>query len=578
MKQRVLSLIKSHKTLFIYGVIGLSGAILDLIFYFLFYRFVGIPPVIASFLSVSIGIINNFLLNSRHNFKVSDKLFFRFINFYSIGLGGAILSSVIILILFNGLGIDAMVAKIITIVPVVLLQYFLNKKISFGNLSKENYSNHPLRVALTRHYWLLIINAIFVIMGLVFITHIQPEGPNTAPDEGTHFNWNVKFIIDHKQLPVSGEDDIPLLQACRDTTWGKVPCTYSYQAYPGANYVFAAGVSWIMHEITGVSYLNGARLAALFWGVAFINLLYFMVLRVTRNPNISAIITASVAFIPQVIFSASYVNQDAHSLAIGALVGYALIRFIQDQRVSSYIIAGIAFGGLLPLAKFNYFLLCFMVAAVLIVAVIYKKISWQHIGKLALWCLAGFIVFAGFWYGRNIMLYHDPLGQSFTLHAMSAYHELGQAKDFSLVTLQESTRLGFFETLFRSFFLAFGPMSYYLDGPVYAIVSFCLFALIFIFFYICTLVSPATRKYAIIVFGSVILFILMALGLVYQNATVYDFQPQGRYLFPILIPITLGLAFLYRLDKKFRFILFGFLLVTLYVFFSSFDVIIKNIL
>lgn len=116
----------------LYGVIGLSGATIDFILYLVLYKYAHIPPFIASFLSVSIAILNNFILNSRHNFKVSDALLARFLNFYTIGLGGALLSSLLILLLFNGFGISATVAKILTIPPVVILQFFLNKQFSFN--------------------------------------------------------------------------------------------------------------------------------------------------------------------------------------------------------------------------------------------------------------------------------------------------------------------------------------------------------------------------------------------------------------------------------------------------------------
>lgn len=124
-------LLQKHRTLLLYGAIGLTGALIDLLFFLFFHYVLRISPSLASFLSVSIGILNNFIINSRYNFNVSDKLIRRFLNFYLIGLGGAIASSLIIFILYNGLGIDATIAKIITIPPVVLTQYILNKKLSF---------------------------------------------------------------------------------------------------------------------------------------------------------------------------------------------------------------------------------------------------------------------------------------------------------------------------------------------------------------------------------------------------------------------------------------------------------------
>ncbi|TAH32929.1 GtrA family protein [Candidatus Saccharibacteria bacterium] len=127
----IQKILQRYRNLLLYGLIGFTGAAIDYLFYVLFYKVCGIPPEIASFLSVSIGIANNFILNAKFNFKVSDKLLKRFGSFYAIGLVGAILSSVLIYIMVNLMNIDPLVAKLITIPPVVLAQFIFNKMISF---------------------------------------------------------------------------------------------------------------------------------------------------------------------------------------------------------------------------------------------------------------------------------------------------------------------------------------------------------------------------------------------------------------------------------------------------------------
>jgi len=130
MINKLIALLTNRKFI-MYAIIGLSGALLDFLAYLALHFLMGVQPAVASFISVSLGIINNFLLNSRHNFKVNDRMWFRFFNFYSIGLGGALLSSLLIFFLYNLLGVDATIAKLLTIPPVVLSQYFLNVKFSF---------------------------------------------------------------------------------------------------------------------------------------------------------------------------------------------------------------------------------------------------------------------------------------------------------------------------------------------------------------------------------------------------------------------------------------------------------------
>lgn len=125
------AIISKKRTLILYGFIGVSGAVLDFLVYAIFVNYLKINPSIASFLSVSLGIVNNFILNSFYNFKVNDYLFRRFISFYLIGIIGAIISSFMILVLYNLMHVNAMTSKIITIIPIVLLQYIINKKTSF---------------------------------------------------------------------------------------------------------------------------------------------------------------------------------------------------------------------------------------------------------------------------------------------------------------------------------------------------------------------------------------------------------------------------------------------------------------
>ena len=127
------TILKKYRTLLLYGILGSIGALVDFLAYLLFVKVFGISPSIATFLSVSCGIVTSFILNSRFNFKKTDHKFARFILFYLVGLAGAILSAILIFVFFNLLGLDAILAKIITIPPVVLFQYFINKHVSFSD-------------------------------------------------------------------------------------------------------------------------------------------------------------------------------------------------------------------------------------------------------------------------------------------------------------------------------------------------------------------------------------------------------------------------------------------------------------
>jgi putative flippase GtrA len=569
-----------HRQLILYGLIGLIGATIDFILYIILYRSLGVPPVIASFLSVSAGIVNNFIINSRHNFKVNDRLWYRFVNFYAIGIGGAILSSVLILILFNGLEIDATVAKLITIIPVVLLQFVLNKKLSFRKLGDATSKNYSIFRLIKSHSLFLLVVFVFLFSSLMFVKNIPPTGVKGAPDENAHMEFNVEFILGEKRLPVSGVDDLNAYENCRDNKFGKIPCLYSYTAYPGANYVFSSLFAWTLHEVLDLSILTGARLASVFWGLIFLSMIYLTSRRITHNNRISAAITASVGLIPQVIFTSSYVNQDAHSLAIGGIVIYAFTRFLQKPDRTSLIIAGIAFGGLLPLSKYNYFIFIPFVAAILFYALYKKILSKKHLLQLVLFSLVSFLLLAGFWYIRNIILYSDPLGQSFVVERMSDFHKPGISHDITSFETYKLYALDntFFDRLFHSFFVAFGYMAFYLKEFTYSNIQILLFSAVFVSLYISSNLKKAARYKATLVLLGLTLFLFGSITLAYYNSTTYDFQPQGRYIFPILPAIALAAAYLYRISTNFKYPILILLFTTLYTFILSIEVFIRNYL
>jgi putative flippase GtrA len=126
-----------YRSLILYGLIGLTGAFLDMaIFIVLTTRF-GLYYQLSNLLSVTIGITNNFFWNARFNFKRWDRLFLRFASFYIIGIVGLLISAGLLLLLIGFLHLPTVLSKAMTFVFVALSQFVLNKRISFRNI-REN--------------------------------------------------------------------------------------------------------------------------------------------------------------------------------------------------------------------------------------------------------------------------------------------------------------------------------------------------------------------------------------------------------------------------------------------------------
>ncbi len=132
--EKVKKLILDKKQFILYSIIGFSGAFIDFVVFIVLIKVFNLNTIISNAISISLGITNNFILNSVFNFKVKDKLKQRFIKFYIIGLFGFLISSLIIYVLKEVLGVDPIISKLCSIIIVVILQYSLNKRITFKKL------------------------------------------------------------------------------------------------------------------------------------------------------------------------------------------------------------------------------------------------------------------------------------------------------------------------------------------------------------------------------------------------------------------------------------------------------------
>ncbi len=120
-----------HKELILYCVIGCSGATLDFLVYVALTKLCGLHYQAANFISVSCGIVNNFFLNCFFNFKVRDNLLVRLSSFYCVGMLGWVLSAACLWFLIERLHANGFIAKLGTIFFVTVIQFCLNKFITF---------------------------------------------------------------------------------------------------------------------------------------------------------------------------------------------------------------------------------------------------------------------------------------------------------------------------------------------------------------------------------------------------------------------------------------------------------------
>ena len=129
--------VKKCRELVMYCIIGCTGAGLDFALYTALTDGVGFHYQLANFSSVSFGIINNFLLNYFFNFRTKDRMFIRLVSFYVVGMAGWTLSAICLWLFIEQFAMSAIVAKLGTIAFVTVVQFCLNKFITFKKLNKE---------------------------------------------------------------------------------------------------------------------------------------------------------------------------------------------------------------------------------------------------------------------------------------------------------------------------------------------------------------------------------------------------------------------------------------------------------
>jgi putative flippase GtrA len=146
-KDNLIYIYKKYRNVILYGIIGLSGVMLDIAIYNLLIN-LSVYYQIANVISVHVGIINNFIWNALINYRIKNKHFVKLLRFYSVGLCGWGLSALLLFIFkdlqnvpeyinsylyfFNPmLQPGEMLVKAFVVCIVVLFQFLLNHYFSF---------------------------------------------------------------------------------------------------------------------------------------------------------------------------------------------------------------------------------------------------------------------------------------------------------------------------------------------------------------------------------------------------------------------------------------------------------------
>lgn len=122
-----------------YALIGVCGVTLDMVLFALLVV-AGVLPVLATVLSTVAGIVNNYVLNARYNFKSKANLV-QGRRFLIVGLLGLVVAAASLQVL-TSVGLGALSAKLLSLPLVVVSQFLANKRWTFSTSAATAPSGH----------------------------------------------------------------------------------------------------------------------------------------------------------------------------------------------------------------------------------------------------------------------------------------------------------------------------------------------------------------------------------------------------------------------------------------------------
>lgn len=403
---------------------------------------------------------------------------------------------------------------------------------------------------LSAAFLLLLANAIMWAVSIPY---------NAAPDESTHFSTPL-YIFQYGRLPVFGRDEeatIDRLQHVTSTRAQQVRMVRgmqaTYNSMPYVGYIISAAAMKILSWFDQRYLTLYARVTSILCYVLFIVLAWLLAGTLFSNQSaLRYLFPWCIATIPQVTFLAAYTNNDILSLAFSALVIFSWL-VLYDGRIAlpSPLLCGAAVG-LLFYAKQNYYILFPFTFAIYCVKAV--QIA-KNVPAAAGWLLKVFVTaltITGFFIVRNMYLYGDPLG--FQIFQSLVRQLFDPPFDVQKVSFLQSIVLFFpswFIFSFKSSVAAFDWLSLYPPGGIFSAIAVGTVLAVFGFIGFAWRSRFWRESYdKLLLYLALTLLLPAAVLASLWNSYMINFQPQGRYLFPGLIPAVIvlcaGPVFLFR--------------------------------
>lgn len=370
---------------------------------------------------------------------------------------------------------------------------------------------------------------------MVAFVLVQPFGD--GPDEIDRYKV-VQFIVNHGTLPVGNDPEV-LLENYGGSYAYQPILTYMIQGYLIRALSFCG--------LSAATELIIARFVCVLCGMVAAAYTYLIGREIFTNEKTVYLFTIAVVFLPQNLFIHTYVNTDSMGLMSVAMIIYAILRGKRtDYDIASIVnmSVGIIF---CALSYYN----CYGIVLVAIVAFIWTRPSkfWKKAGTIALIAFLG----AGWWFIRNGILYNGDIFAlnareiCMTLTADAEHNPLTRATYLSqgIPVFEMIFKTDYYTLCWKSFIAMFGPMRIPTAHFIYEIYKYlCILSIfgVFVVWVKSSSFASYTKRDRIIINCLLVLSIIIPASLAVYYSYTWEFQPQGRYYLPMLIPFMYVLS------------------------------------
>lgn len=387
----------------------------------------------------------------------------------------------------------------------------------------------------------------FLFIFYLMWARVQPMG--AAPDEQMRYQI-ADYIYQHGALPV-GDDP-----AVRNPVWG-----ISYAFYPILNYMAAAVFMKAVSLVSTAPFalLMAARLVSVLLGLGTAYLALSMGKKLFSRKK-AWIFTAFISLMPGSLFVFTYVNCDALAIFSTAVMAYAWVCYLKEgwtYRNCVILGLGVSACTLSYYNAYGFILASIVFFGATLLLEVKKEKTWAGFAKKGALVCGIVLILAGWWFVRNAVLYNgDFLGMEASTICANKYAKDGfkpsnrvtpQMEGLSLMDMltkgyPEKDGFSWVELVCDSFVGRFGMMDVFMPKwLVNNYLDFIKMGCLLVFLHPVKTFAVRLKKQwnimGIFNWCMVIAMVIPNLLNVYYSYC-NDYQPQGRYSLPMMVPMV----------------------------------------